>query len=337
VVNVEPRLGSSGDRGQEDATAGSSSVNAYWRRALGVGLGAAGVALTVWMVRTAVSLRAFFQVNGELRTPSQTRRYLLHVPASHDPDRAAPLVVVIHGFMQSPAHQQQMTRWDDLADTEDFITVYPMGAGFPLRWPSHEPGTTSAETRAQVEFIGGLVDELCTKHRIDRDRVYASGMSNGGGLACALAHELPDVFAAVGSVAGLYTYPAKGPSSGRSVPLIAFHGDLDRIVPIEGGVERLGYPVPAVAVWMADYADSCGCTKVDTEQVDATVERVRYSGGPHDAEVVWYRVGGAGHTWPGGVPLPEAITGPTSAAVDATRLTWEFFERHPATSVRRSP
>ena len=143
-----------------------------------------------------------------------------------------------------------------------------------------------------------------------------------------LACELPDLFAAVGSVAGLYTYPLDGSASDRPVPLIAFHGTLDQIVPIGGGVRRLRYDVPAVADWMDAYARRCGCTVRSDERLSESLERVRYSAGPDDVEVISYTVSDGGHTWPGGVPLPEVITGPTSDAIDATRVIWEFFTRH---------
>jgi polyhydroxybutyrate depolymerase len=238
------------------------------------------------------------------------------------------LVVVIHGFMQSPAHQAEMSRWDELGDAQGFITVYPMGTGVPLRWDAHEPSASSQTTRDHVAFIRRLVDTMCDQYAIDPGRIYACGMSNGGGLASALACELPDVFAAVGSVAGLYTYPVDGPVDDRPVPLIAFHGALDRIVPLRGDVERLRYDVPAVADWMDAYARRSGCTVRSEERLSESLDRVRYSGGPGDVEVVWYTVGDGGHTWPGGVPLPEVITGPTSDAIDATRVMWEFFTCH---------
>lgn len=285
-------------------------------------------AFVIWLVRLVGPLRSFFRTNGELTSGKTRRRYLLHVPDGLDPSRSVPLVVVIHGFMQSPAHQAEMSRWDEVADVEGFITVYPMGTGIPLRWAAHEPVASSQATRDHVDFIRRLVETICETHAIDPGRIYACGMSNGGGLASVLACELPDVFAAVGSVAGLYTYPADQAAGGRPVPLIAFHGALDRIVPMTGGVRRLRYGVPAVADWMDAYARRCGCTVRTSHRLGESLDQVRYSGGPDDMEVVWYTLRDGGHTWPGGVPLPEAITGPTSDAIDATQAIWEFFTRH---------
>lgn len=294
----------------------------------------ASAALTYGLARVAATVRAFYRTNGELPRGRTRRRYLLHVPKGLDPTRRVPLVVVIHGFIQSPAHQAQMSRLDGLADAEGFITVYPMGFGFPLRWAAHEPVASSETTRDHVDFLCRLVETICEEYAVDPGRIYACGMSNGGGVAAVLACERPDVFAAVGTVAGLYTCPPDGRAGDRPVPLIAIHGALDRIVPIDGGVERLGYAIPAVADWMEAYAHRCGCTVRSAERLSESVEHVRYSGGPDGAEVVWYTVDDGGHTWPGGVPLPDVITGPTSNAIDATRVIWDFFARHARTQPR---
>lgn len=287
-----------------------------------------GVLSVARLVALGVRLRRFFHVNGQLTVRGVRRRYLLHVPDGLDPDSPVPLVVVIHGFMQSPAHQARMSRWDDLADAERFITVYPMGVGIPLHWPVHEPVAVSQGTRDQIDFLRALVETIQEEYAIDPDRIYACGMSNGGGVAAVLACEVPELFAAVGSVAGLYTHPPT-PAADRPVPLIAFHGRLDRIVPFEGGVKRMRFAAPPVTEWLDAYARGCGCTTRTEARLGETLHRVDHTGGPGGVEVVSYVLDDGGHTWPGGIPLPEVITGPTSDAIDATRLIWDFFVRHP--------
>ncbi len=280
--------------------------------------------LGFWLVR----VRRFYRVNHSLTGPHGTVRYLLQVPPGHDLTRPSPLVVVLHGFLQSPGHQREMSRWDDLAAREGFLTVYPLGQGIPPHWDAADAGETPA-TRRQVDAIAALIEHLASRYPIDRDRIYASGMSNGGGLVASLVLTLPDTFAAASSVSGLYTLAPAGPAVPRPVPLIAFHGALDRIIPITGGVRRLGRQVPDARDWLDGYARHCGCTASTTEDLGARVRRTTWSGGREDCEVVWYAFADGGHTWPGGVPLPEVITGPTLARPDATRLSWEFFQRHP--------
>ena len=305
----------------------SAQTRSFWVLAGLAGL--AGSAAVASLVR---SHRRWYRCDGELTSSGVVRRYHHHIPAGLDPATPVPLVIAIHGFFQSPLQQRRLTRWDALADTEGFVTVYPMGLGRPLRWPSHEAVASSQSTRDQVTFIADLIDEIGRTQAIDPDRVYASGMSNGGGLAAVLACELSDRIAAAGGVAGLYTYPLPAVPPGRPVSFIAFHGVLDRIVPYRGGIPRLGYPIKAVPEWVAQYAAMVGCNQRTDAEVTPAVRRTRYTGGPDGTEVVCYTVANGGHSWPGGDPLPILITGPTSNDVDATRLTWEFFCAH-----RRTP
>ena len=269
------------------------------------------------------------QTNAEVVTGGAHRRYLLHVPARYVPGTPTPLVIVIHGFMQTPAHQRDMSGWDEVAEREGFITAYPMGTGLPLRWESHLPIDESDDTRAQVEFIADLIDEICDQYSVDQRRIYASGMSNGGGLAYVLAFELSKRIAAIAGVAGLYTYQADPPPDARMVPMIAFHGVLDRIVPYEGGVKRFGHPVPAVEDCLAAYAARAGCLSHSQSRVSDAVICTTFTGCADAFELTYYTVADAGHSWPGGEPLPERIAGPTSSEINATGLTWEFFSRHP--------
>lgn len=271
----------------------------------------------------------YFETNAEIVTSGEKRRYLLHVPDSLDPETEVPLVIVLHGLVQSPAHQQYMSRWDDLADQEGFITAYPMGTGIPFQWNSHVPVELSEATRKDVAFLTDLIDDLSAHHRIDPRRIYVSGMSNGAGMAFVLTCTLADRIAAVGGVAGFYTYPWEACKPARPVPMIAFHGVEDRIVPYHGAATRMGQVVPDVPSWVAEYARRNGCGEEVEQTTTDSVQMTRYTGCQAEADVVLYTVADGGHAWPGGEPLPRFIAGPTSTKIDATRVTWEFFKSHP--------
>ncbi len=86
------------------------------------------------LVLIAVLIYIKNRTNGILISGGQRRRYLLHVPANYHPDRPAPLVISIHGFVQWPAHQARLSGWNQLADREGFLVVYPRGTGCLLRW-----------------------------------------------------------------------------------------------------------------------------------------------------------------------------------------------------------
>jgi polyhydroxybutyrate depolymerase len=245
------------------------------------------------------------------------------VPSSYDPAVPAPLVITLHGFMQWPAHQARITRWNDLADAHGFIAVYPAGTGFPRRWRA------GGAEPSDVLFLADLIDRLQAEYAIDPARIYINGLSNGGGMSLALACALSERIAAFGSVAGAYQLPWEDCRPARPVPAIVFHGTSDPIVPYDGGPsERFDVPFPAIPAWVDELARRNRCAGAPIEwPVAEQVRGLRYT--DCDAEVVFYTILGGGHAWPGGEPLPEWLTGHTTQEIDATQAIWAFFQAHP--------
>jgi polyhydroxybutyrate depolymerase len=267
------------------------------------------------------------RTNGSLTSAGEQRRYLLYEPDSYEPSTPIPLVISIHGFAEWPAHQQQVSGWNDLADEHGFLVVYPMGTSFPLRWRvSGEPGVVQ-----DVTFISDLIDHLESEYNLDPARIYANGLSNGGGMSFALACNLSGRIAAIGSVAGANLMPWNECNPSRPVPAIVFHGTADPIVPFEGGPSRsFDIPFPKVDDWVHTLAERNGCN-LDPQTLPGTgvASGVHFTGCDQDAEVIYYTIDGGGHTWPGGDPLPEWIAGYTTYDIHATRLMWDFFQQHP--------
>lgn len=258
------------------------------------------------------------------------RQYRLYVPASYDPSRPTALVMSFHGFASSAAQQENFDNWSTIAEEAGIVVAYPQGTGIPARWNS---GQLFAEGFAQADdvgFIRALVAHLTETLCIDPARVYANGLSNGAGMSNRLACEASDIIAAIGGVAGAYAPLTCTPA--RPVPVIAFHGSADPIVPIDGLERGLGGdPLPPIRDWVAGWAERNGCdltNPIALEPIGA-VSGIRYTGCADDAEVVYYVAEGAGHTWPGGGPQPRFIVGAVNRDIDASRLMWAFFERHP--------
>ncbi len=135
--------------------------------------------------------------------------------------------------------------------------------------------------------------------------------------------------AAIAPVSGL-RLPTPCPGT-RPVPVISFHGTADPVDPYLGnGQAYWTYSVPeAASRWAAH--DGCSATPVtSTPATDATV--TTYASCSRGSTVELYTLAGAGHTWPGGPPLPASLTkvlGPQFHGVDANQLMWSFFEAHP--------
>ncbi|MEK6373890.1 MAG: PHB depolymerase family esterase [Acidobacteriota bacterium] len=264
------------------------------------------------------------RTNGSIVSSGRKREYLLYVPKSYEPGKPTPLVISMHGAGGWPVQQRDLSQWNHLADKHGFIVVYPAGlaGGGPRVWRMSR-GT-------DVRFISELIDTLEAAYNIDPARIYADGLSNGGGMAFVLSCTLSDRIAAVGMVGAAQLLPWSWCTDRRPVPMIAFHGTADRFAPYNGGTSWVApRPFPNIEIWTANWArrNRCGLKPVESAPA-ADVTRRDYTNCADDAAVVLYTIRGGGHTWPGGQPLPEWFAGPTSRSIDATSQMWAFFRAH---------
>lgn len=288
-------------------------------------------AVIAYFLVLAAGLAVFAPTNGSLQSSRETRRYLLYVPKSLDQSSPVPLVITIHGFAEWPAHVRDVTRWNKLADKEGFIVVYPSGTKFPKRWAAfNENNPGSGETK-DVQFLSDLIDKLESEYNIDLQRVFINGFSNGGGMSYLAGCQLSDRVAAIGGVSGAYLFPMESCTPARPVPMIAFHGTADPIVPFNGGPSHsFDIPFAAIPDWISARAGLNGCRAIpQISQPTSGVTVQQYTSCSQGAEVVLYTLEGQGHDWAGGKALPKWLVGNHSDAVNATELIWDFFKQHP--------
>jgi polyhydroxybutyrate depolymerase len=282
-----------------------------------------------WATVEAVSFFGRNRNNGSLVSSGEKREYILYVPRTYDHSRPTSLVISMHGAGGWPTQQMEMSEWNRLAERERVIVVYPSGvdgAG-PRVWRV-DRGTGLGK---DVQFISDLIDKLEASYNIDPTRIYANGFSNGGGMSFVLSCKLSDRIAAVGMVGAAQSLPWSWCTDRRPVPMIAFHGTADRMVPYNGGTSLVSpRPFPAVEPWVANWARRNRCASAPVESaVEADVTRREYTNCADYADVVLYIVRKGGHSWPGGQPLPEFFVGPTTHSIDATDQMWAFFRAHP--------
>ena len=285
----------------------------------------------LFVLVNAASYYSANQTNGTIRTSAgQTREYILYIPKSYDRAKPTPLVISIHGAANWPSFQMNLSRWNRLADEHSFIVVYPAGeGGGPKTWFLREDSTPLL--MPDVVFVSELIDTLEASYNIDPARIYANGLSNGGGVTFALSCTLSHRIAAFGPVAAAVTLPVDWCPDSRPAPMIAFHGTGDRFTPYEGAKVWLApVPFPNIPEWTATWARRNRCAPVPVETVAAAdVTRLEYTDCADNAAVMLYTIKGGGHTWPGGTPMPEWLVGPTTRSIDATSLMWAFFRQHP--------
>ncbi len=257
------------------------------------------------------------------------RSYMIHLPPSHAPGRPVPLLLVLHGAGGDAAGIAEHTGLTEAATRRGYAVVYPNGVA--RRW--NDGRGTSAQD--DVGFIRLLLDSLVRDLPVDSGRIYATGISNGAGLAFRLACDLPGVFAAIAPVAGA---PAaaleKRCAVARPVSMISFQGTRDPLMPYDGGDVAAGRGrVLGAAESAALFARVNGCattptasTEADTVR-DGTRARRAVYGCTGGSDVILYTIEGGGHTWPGGPRVGHRV-GRVSREVDATQPLLDFFDRH---------
>jgi len=251
-----------------------------------------------------------------------TRSFVVRLPSSYDPDTPTPLVLSFHGRATTASLQELVSGFTEVAEANDFIVVYPEGTGEQQTWNAgYCCGEAQTNNVDDLGFTSAMIDRLIAELCIDRRRVYANGLSNGGYFAYHLACLMTDRVAAVGSVAGLTSTIPCTPS--RPIPVLHFHGDDDRVVSYDGGsIGALSAPLNA-----ADWAARNGCASGPTvtfEQDDVSCQT--WSGCDEGAEVRFCTIAGGGHQWPGGFTLIGL--GENTDTIDASEEMWTFYTAH---------
>ncbi|HEY7612402.1 MAG TPA: PHB depolymerase family esterase [Gemmatimonadales bacterium] len=269
--------------------------------------------------------RRTIEVQGVLRS------YLLHLPAPRS-DGAMPLLVVFHGGGGTASNIAEHTGLTPAATSRGYAVVYPDGVNG--HWSDGRAARAGAD---DVGFVRLLLDSLRRELPVDPRRIFATGISNGAGMAFRLSCDLPGTFAAIAPVAGALPAELETRCTAASpVSLLMFIGTADPLMPYDGGdlTLRRGRILPATATARL-FARVNGCAPAhtvtaepDTATDGTRVRRLVYGGCRGRRDVVLVRIEGGGHTWPGGPPVGRSV-GRVSRDIDANRTMLDFFDRHP--------
>jgi polyhydroxybutyrate depolymerase len=243
------------------------------------------------------------------------RSYILYVPPGYDGAVQTALVLNFHGLTSTANQQILFSQMNQAASAGGFLVIYPQGIG--NSWNAGLCcGDASSQNVDDVGFARAVVQDAATRVCVDPQRVYATGMSNGGHMAYRLACDAADAFAAVAPVAGAKLVVQCAPS--RPVPLLAFHGLQDPIV-------NYDLDATSIAAWVG--MNGCDATPVTTEYEGSHCDA--YSGCDEGADVEFCTMDPMGHCWPGGSSLAciEAILGTYNDDIDASSRIWAFFSQ----------
>jgi polyhydroxybutyrate depolymerase len=247
----------------------------------------------------------------QLAVGATERTYLTIEPADVNPGDVLPTVIVLHGMGVNAMAMTRSADWRGAVAEDRFIAVFPQGQMDswnigPCCPPANLLGAQD------VEFMDGLVDELRSRPEVDDDRLFLAGFSNGALLTYAYSCANPETFAAIAPMAGSNV---TGCSPATPVSLLHQHGDVDLVVPFNGGL-ALGSlvssaPFPVVPDSVAAWAAADGCATEPTVTETDGVERTEWSQCADGTRVELVRVPGRGHEWPalaGYDPLAEMLS-----------------------------
>lgn len=253
------------------------------------------------------------------------------MPQDYSSDQPYPVLLTYHGYRESARGFHEYAGFDEMPA----ITVSMQGVGDA--WE----GAPYSKTRdgEDIRFSRDMLAALNSTYNVDPSRIYAAGMSNGGGMVAKLACREPDLFAAVASVAGAYYSGTRTncvDDAQRAPSFLEIHGTRDETINYHGGTRHGGSYMGAREL-VEDVADRNNCQSAPvTTALAGDVRRQQWPMCSPGTSVVHLRVGDGGHTWPGddsGESGADSATAEvTSYSLDASTEVWSFLSGHRLTS-----
>jgi polyhydroxybutyrate depolymerase len=268
---------------------------------------------------------------------------LVHVPKSYAAGKAAPLVMALHGGGGGMIYQASDARYGLISKSEQagFIAVFPNGisdveSGMLATWNA---GTCCAKARDQnvddVGFLRSLVEDVERRASVERQRVFAIGMSNGAMMAYRLACEASDMFQGIMAVAG--TDNTRRCEPANPVPVLHIHARNDDRVLFDGGAGKAFRNEALVSDFTSVPASIGKWVKLNhagSAQRILTVPGAwcdLHDAGAGGASVELCVTETGAHSWPGGAK--DRGESPSTAII-ANDLMWDFFMAQSGSSRR---
>jgi polyhydroxybutyrate depolymerase len=268
-----------------------------------------------------------------------TRLYMVHVPKSYNPATPTPLVMAFHGGGGDMEIQANDRYYGLISKSEQagFIAVFPNGyslfrSGKLATWNAGACcGSARDKNIDDVGFVRQIIHNLENQLSIDRSKIFATGMSNGGLMAHRLACEMADTFAAIGPVAGTDNTLQCRPS--RPISVIEIHAKNDDHILFNGGIGQAFSEERKEKICDFTSVPETISRWVKRDRCNSTPARVLdkpgaycdlYSPCAGNAQVELCVTATGGHSWPGGVK-PRG-KGTPSNAINADDVIWNFFK-----------
>lgn len=139
-------------------------------------------------------------------------------------DGKYPLMIFLHGSGERGEDLELVKKHGPpkIVETDDSFPFYLISPQMP------------ANASWKPERIMACIEEVLESNPIDRSRIYLTGLSMGGYGTWRTAFAYPDFFAALAPICGGDEQDAEKVALIKDVPVWAFHGDADMVVPEKG-------------------------------------------------------------------------------------------------------
>lgn len=234
------------------------------------------------------------------------REYHVALPAFFTPSGSYPVIIGFGGWDHDALQFRDYAGLEQAARGEAII-IYAQGINDAWAGAPYASTTMSQD----IDYVRAAINDVISNYSGDADRIYATGLSNGGGMAAALGCHAPGLVDAIASIAGAHYTPTVTGCQPGQVPTLLMHGTHDDAIAYGGGT-RHGATYQGAHSTFDSVAWRNGCTASTRQTSDyhgTTTFRPHYC--TTATELV--RVNGGGHTW---------FTDPRAADV-----VWDFLVR----------
>ena len=201
-----------------------------------------------------------------LESAAEIMPYRLYVPTTYTKARAYPLIIALHGLggTEDTMFDGYGKRLPVLAEQRGYIVAAPLGYrvdgayGWGLANPPEDPALRRRQGYSEQDVMQ-VLQRVKQQYSIDEGRIYLMGHSMGAIGTWKIAAKYPDIWAALGPIAGRGT--PETVEKMRHIPQVVVHGDADPTVNVEGSrtmvaeMQRLGVDVKYIEVPGGHHSD----------------------------------------------------------------------------------
>lgn len=280
--------------------------------------------LVLYLFLSIFSFKYKCQVLQSFNHNGVDRVYFYYVPSDYSTDQSLPLLLVLHGLTQTGGGVMDITNFNEIAEQEKFIAVYP--SGLSNAWNANM--NVSVSTADDKGFLEALISYFQQNFNTNPYQQYLCGFSNGAFMSHKMACESDLCFAAIATVSGTMSdtvYANCNPSHKTSV--LHIHGTADAVVPYNGGVATGASVEMILEKWRNYLGCAQGTTTIDLPNTNlfdlSSAQRITYSAcGGQALEHI--KVSGGGHQWPG-ISTWNGGVGTINMDFYSPQIIWEFL------------